>query len=47
VIRHWKDELVLSDLLTIERMPAPTKLVFERAGLEGKIVGCKEVCWIL
>ncbi|CEL53800.1 antiviral helicase SKI2 [Rhizoctonia solani AG-1 IB] len=40
---HWDDPLVLSDLLTFERIPAPTELVFERAGLEGKIVGCKEV----
>ncbi|KAG8697325.1 hypothetical protein FRC08_006616 [Ceratobasidium sp. 394] len=40
---HWKDELVLSDLLTFERLPAPTKLVFERAGLDGRIVGYKEV----
>ncbi|CAE7184384.1 unnamed protein product, partial [Rhizoctonia solani] len=40
---HWKDELVLSDLLTFERMPAPTTLAFERAGLEGKVIGCKEV----
>ncbi|KAL5639152.1 hypothetical protein ACGC1H_006609 [Rhizoctonia solani] len=40
---HWKDELVLSDLLTFERMPAPTTLVFERAGLEGKVIGCKEI----
>lgn len=40
--RHWKDDLVISDLLTFERPPAPTKLVFERAGLDGRIVGCKE-----
>ncbi|KAG9088621.1 hypothetical protein FS749_002026, partial [Ceratobasidium sp. UAMH 11750] len=40
---HWNDELVLSDLLTFERLPAPTKLVFERAGLDGRIVGYKEV----
>ncbi|QRV83455.1 antiviral helicase SKI2 [Ceratobasidium sp. AG-Ba] len=40
---HWKDELVVSDLLTFERMPPPTKLVFERAGLDGRIVGFKEV----
>ncbi|ELU38779.1 translation repressor [Rhizoctonia solani AG-1 IA] len=40
---HWEDPLVLSDLLTFERIPAPTELVFERAGLEGKIIGCKEV----
>ncbi|KAF8711835.1 Antiviral helicase, partial [Rhizoctonia solani] len=39
---HWEDPLVLSDLLTFERIPAPTELVFERAGLEGKIIGCKE-----
>ncbi|QRW24572.1 antiviral helicase SKI2 [Rhizoctonia solani] len=36
---HWEDPLVLSDLLTFERIPAPTELVFERAGLEGKIIG--------
>ncbi|KAJ1301523.1 hypothetical protein OPQ81_008771 [Rhizoctonia solani] len=40
---HWQDPLVLSDLLTFERMPAPTMLTFERAGLEGKVVGCKEI----